>query len=320
MAMPYTPISGNLPWPTSQAPFPTTLAGIGPYAQSQYANSMGMNQADYSNIIGGYGQVGAQQQAAFQGIQKGWGNLYGNVTKGIQGTQAANLQQIQDQYAQMGGQATQGLTNAGLGNTTVTSSVNRGLGLDQAKATTNAQDQFAQLMAGYQSQIGQQALGSRQNMAISNSQLGQNQLQFMNSVSMGYPNPALYAQLAQQYGMFNQANQDRARLGGMGGGGGGSQGLGYTPAPAPSNYAAGGNMNGMPSSGQSLPQFFNPYSGSASAGNIFGSGINGQGFGGGMNYGGSQGMDYGPTSGQPGYGPQPDMSQMYSQYAGGGDF
>lgn len=309
-------ITGNLPFqaPNVSSAYNGTLGGIGSALQSGYNNAFAMNQAMYGNIMAGYQQTGAAQQAAFGGIQKGFKNLYGNVMSGIQGTDAAAQQQIKDLYAQQQGTANQGLINSGLGNSTVMSSVGRGLTADESKAQVNLANQMAQLKAGYQSSIGQAGLQSRMGMAEANTQEANQQLGFMNSISMPYPDASQYSQLAQMYGMNQQANRDRSMLG-AGFGGGGAGPLGYTPGPTPGASYTGGAAAGMPQSGASLPQFFNPYSGSAAAGNIFGPG-SGQasmpGYAGGFD---NTGMDYGPTSGQPDYGPQPDVNSYYSPSA-----
>ena len=263
-------IGSSLPWNTGQANFsglggnPGQIYGV---LNRNYNQSMAMNQGLWQDINAGYANVLGAQQAAFGGIQKGFKNLYGNVMSGIQGSDAAAQQQIKDLYAQQQGSASQGLINAGLGNSTVTSSVSRGLTADESKSQVNLADQMAQLQAGYQSQIGQAALGFRSQAAMANSQVAQNQLQFMNTMTAGYPDVSQYSQLAQMYGMNKQAQQDFLNMRGAyaGSGGGGGQGLGYAPRPAPSQYDGSPQYGGMPSSGANIG-FFNPYSGSMGGG------------------------------------------------------
>lgn len=274
---------------------PTLLSvGGGTNQNTGYQAALQQSQNQYQNAIGGYnlapgglpfgamqgaGQfdfsgnpasLGANYQNAYQGalgfnsalgnqINQGYGQLSNNVQNTIQGMGSSQQQAINDQYAQQSGQAMQGLINSGLGNSTVTSSVQRGIDLDKAKAGNNLANQMAGLSAGYQSQIGGQQLG------------------FLNSIQAPYPNAALYGQLAQQWGAAQQSNANRAQaddqfkqllaasrqsLGGGAGVASGGLGTGYMPRSAPiqsvgyGGQQLGGGPGAYPSQGGAI----SPYS------------------------------------------------------------
>lgn len=177
---------------------------------SAYNAALTANQANYNNIIGGYRQTMAAQQQAQSGVRSGYSALQGSVAGLLAGTDAAERQRLNDQYAQTVGASNQSLINRGLGNTTVQSATTRGLTLDKAKADVELANRFAQLQAGYQSQIGLAGLGYDERAIGQNSALANQQLQFMNSVSIPYPDAGVYMQMA--------AMNNRNRQGGAGGG------------------------------------------------------------------------------------------------------
>lgn len=281
-------IGGTLPWSAGGSAAGAIAGGkpgqLAANYQQAYNSALGMNQANYNNILKGYQDTLASQQTAFQGIQRGYAKTTNKVMDTLRGSNESNQQQITDLYASQQGSALNNLVSSGLGNSTVTSAVARGLAADESKARTASNNQFAQLQAGYLSQLGQAQLGFRAQAAQANSGLAQNQLQFMNSVQAQYPDAGMYAQLAQQYGMNQQAQRDRAAAMGMGGGGA-APGLGYTPT-SPSYYGSGAGATsfGSPGAGNSITGggFFNPWGGSAGSG--FGAGIGGSGFGGSAGY------------------------------------
>jgi hypothetical protein len=178
-----------------------SVPGLNDYAGS-YANALRLNQSNYANIIAGY-----------QGLTSA-------VLGDISGIGASQSQAINDAYAQASGKSAQQMISAGLGNSTVQQSVQRGNLLDRSKAQIALANQLAQLTAGYQSQLGQSQLG------------------FMNSVNAPYPNAQAYGQLALQQGYASRANQLYGQvprglgLGGGGGGGGTTFGKGQVPGEA----------------------------------------------------------------------------------------
>ena len=250
----YSPIQGNLPFapggnpvlgaaqlgaglglPAGAVQGLDTLAGQ--YGQS-YQAALQQNQAMYNNILGGYQQLMGNQQAAQQPIIQGYANLKTEVLGDIKGIDASEKQAIMDAYAQQSGGAQQSLINRGLGNATISDSVQRGLGLDQQKAQIALQNQMAQLTAGYASNLGQAGLNYQNQANMQNTALGQSQLNFMNSVQAGYPDPNAYNALFGQAGQMNQAQQSlalqRALMQGRnpfgpGGAGGGAGGITYGP-------------------------------------------------------------------------------------------
>lgn len=231
------------------------ISGLNAAYGSQYAASNDFQNRMAQAMGQGWSNTAATQRRGLNAVGTGYDKLQSDVLAGIQGTDAAAKQQIQDSYAHQQGSATQGLINAGLGNSTVTSSVNRGLQADQEKAYVNLANQMAQLSAGYQSQIGQAGLGFKGNAVLANSQLAQNQLGWMNSVNAQYPDAGAYSQLAQMYGAQSQAEKDRHQMmnlySGMGGGGfgggqiGGTPGLGYAPTRAPTVGMGNGGGGGV---------------------------------------------------------------------------
>jgi hypothetical protein len=276
----YSPIQGNLPFapggnpvlgaaqlgaglglPEGAVQGLNTLAGQ--YGQS-YQAALQQNQAMYNNILGGYQQLMGNQQAAQQPIIQGYANLKTEVLGDIKGIDASEKQAIQDAYASQSGAAQQSLINRGLGNATISDSVQRGLGLDQQKAQIALQNQMAQLTAGYASNLGQAGLNYQNQANMQNTALGQSQLNFMNSVQAGYPDPNAYNALFGQAGQMNQAAQNQALqrqllaqrqnpFGGGGGAGGGPGGITYGPHAnlnalgggfGPQNYGGGGGGGG----------------------------------------------------------------------------
>lgn len=185
-------------------PSPYQIAGklsfgsAGSTYQSAYANALRLNSTNYSNIL------------------KGYQGLTSSVLGNIKGMGESAQQDITDQYAMLGGQQAQQLVSRGLGNTTVAQSVQRGLGYDQAKARTGASNQFANTYAGYQSN------------------LGQSQLNWMNSVNAPYPNPQNYIQPQYPEIPNRPLNQQQ-------GGGGGSFGGGNGNWMIPQNPSGGGS-------------------------------------------------------------------------------
>ena len=188
-----------------------------------YQNALNLNQQSYNNILKGY-----------QGLNE-------NVVGTLDNIDAAQRQGITDSYTAASGQQAQGLISRGLGNTTVANSIQRGLLADKNKADIDLTNKTQNLQAAYRSQ------------------LGLDQLRFMNSVMAKYPDAEMYMKLMQMQGAAGanrnappivtplgvggglprsspgggmpRADADRAM--GMPGGGSGGGGGSYRLGPAP---------------------------------------------------------------------------------------
>lgn len=223
-------IGGQLPW--GQAAGGANLfqgmggtpqqsaAALGPNYANAYTSALAMNQQNYGNILAGYQQTAAQHADAADSIAGGYTGLTNSVLDRIKGIGQAAQANLGEQYNRASGLASQGLINRGLSNTTVANSVQAGIERDRSRAMVDLQDTQANRLAGYESQLGQAALGSRQHNTDQALNLSQNQLGWMNSVSAGYPNAGMYGQLAEQFGRTGQANADREQALRLGGGGG----------------------------------------------------------------------------------------------------
>lgn len=221
--------------------------GGGDYA-SAYGAALNFNKANYEQILNGFKQTAAAQNAQQGIIQGGYNNLTQDVLGGIQGIDASQRQAINNQYAQAQGAASQQLINRGLGNSTVQQSVDRGLMANRDQANLTLTNATQGLNAQYKSQLGSQALGYANQANMQNSQLAQNQLQWMNSINAGYPDAGAYAMLAQQKGFANKLGGVPPSFGG--GSGAGGQGPGapnmrpISGATAPGYYGSGGYGGG----------------------------------------------------------------------------
>lgn len=209
-----TPIAGGLNFNPSGAgnPYLGILAGpaglAAQYGQS-YNNSLQANQQNYNNILGGY-----------QTVMNNVGNTLGQGGTPW-GVAAPAAQAINDVYHQQAGGAFQNSINRGLGNTTAASASQRGAALDANKAYAGLGSQLASTYAGYEAN------------------LGQGQLNFMNSVNIPYPNGQDYSTLYQQYGA-QQANAANSAL--------------LQQAQRQSMYAANSGHGLQPGSGPGTPQ------------------------------------------------------------------
>lgn len=226
----------------------TAMANLGTNYATAYNDALAMNRQNYENVLGGFQQTAEQQRAAQEAITAGYGQVAGDLNQSLfetaqgygvldtriqdmlAGVGGARAQEIADAYAAQRGDAYQGLVNRGLGNTTVANSIERGISLDEQKAYTQLADTLANTRAGYMSNVGLAGLGFRgqaaqavagqqsrglgfqEAAAARNTGLAEDQLQWMNSVSAGYPNAGMYAGLAQQFGAIGQANADRAAI------------------------------------------------------------------------------------------------------------
>lgn len=192
-------IQGNLPFGASAANILQPGNTAGNYANA-YMDALNTNKQNYANILGGYQQTAAENRAEQARVAQGYRQLNTDVQNKLAGSNASNIQSINDRYSQDWAKAQQGLTSAGLGNTTIVPSVQRGYGLDRAKAVTDSENKFAQLQANYMSGIGQAGLGYEGNAIRDNTAQANRQLDWMNSVQAKYPDAASYMALAQMQG------------------------------------------------------------------------------------------------------------------------
>jgi len=227
--------------------------GLAASYNASYNSALAANQQQYNNILTGYQQLAGQQLGNQQAITSGYNTLTNQVLTGIEGSANAQRQMIDRQYAQQAAQASQQMTNSGLNNTTVTQSLQRGITFDQQLAQTNLANQFAQLEASYRSTLGLAGLDYQNQANQQQMNLGVQQLNFMNSVEMPYPDAGAYSNLAMMYGSQEQADKDRAAMEAYGqqaigasqqGAGGGFAGVmgrpagGYMPSYGGGGYAA----------------------------------------------------------------------------------
>lgn len=180
--------------------------------QSAYANALSMNSQLYNNILAGYQGLSQAQQAAQQPIEAGYNQLTDKVLQDISGIGASQAQAINDAYAQASGGASQSMINRGLSNTTARDAVQRGLIADREKSRTALANQLASLTAGYRSNLGSQALGYGAQAIRDNSQLGMEQLRWMNTVSAPYPQARDFMQLAQMRGAVGAGQRAGANI------------------------------------------------------------------------------------------------------------
>lgn len=215
------PIQGNLPFGGGGSTlFQGGVGNLGASYGNAYKSALDMNKANYGNVLKGYQDTAAAQDSAQNQIAQGYAGLDNRVMSGIDTIGGARRQEIADQYQAAQGAATQSLTNRGLGNSTVVDSVNRGLQYDRQKSETQLSDDLAGMRAGYQSNIGLANLGYLNQANQQRTDLGQNQLGWMNSVNAPYPDAGMYSQLAQQYGATAGGGTMGAAAGGLQGGAG----------------------------------------------------------------------------------------------------
>lgn len=188
------------------------LAALPGNYQRAYTSALEMNKANYDNILRGYQDTLARQQAADEAVGRGYTDVRRIVGEQIADTGRARATDIDRTYTALSGQTAQGLINRGLGNTTVQNALQAGIVGDRDRAQTNLANQMAELRAGYEGRLGLAEMGFQADKAARESALQQNQLQWMNSVNAPYPDAGLYSAIAQQYGAQQQAGADRNLL------------------------------------------------------------------------------------------------------------
>ncbi len=206
-------IQGQIPFGGGGNPLAGAQGGLSGLAEQYgqgYNSALAQNQAMYNNILGGYQKVMGNQVNAQQAIASGYGDLYNNVLGGIAGIGRSQSQSIADTYAQQSGALGQQLNNSGLGNTTIAAQMQRAPLLDEQKAQIALANQIAQLTAGYQSNLGMAGLNQANMSNMQNTALGNQQLNWMNTVTAQYPKASDYYGLYQQQGQWQQAQADRA--------------------------------------------------------------------------------------------------------------
>lgn len=208
------------------------LPGLALSYGQDYNAYLAANQKNYNNIVGGYNTV---RQNIANTLGQG-GSDWGIAQP------AAN--QIVMAGRRAAGGAIQNSINSGVGKSTAAVAAQRGVLADTNQGLGQLGAQLADKYAGYESQLGQSQLG------------------FMNSVQAPPPNAAAYGAMAQQYGiqqqgLANMAMQQQAldaqtRAAGFAASrsqsaGGGARGVSIGQAPRGGNYGSGGG--GFPSGG-----------------------------------------------------------------------
>lgn len=177
-----SPIGGSLNFQPGGNPLLGILGGPAGLAQQygqSYNSALQTNQQNYNNILQGY-----------QTVMNNVGNTLGQG--GPLGVATPQEQLIQRQYQQNSGDAINQSINNGLGNSTAATAAQRGASFDAGQSTAGLLANLDQTYAGYEAN------------------LGQSQLNFMNSVQVPYPNGAEYNQLYQQYGQQQATAQQFA--------------------------------------------------------------------------------------------------------------
>lgn len=267
-----TGLGGSLPWQNQQSPFPDlsgsptdVLSRLGPAYKNAYDSSLKFNEALYNRADQGYRDIAAFNTSAGEALSRGYTDLSAAVLGKIAQTGQARATAIDDAYERANAESQQSLINRGLGNTTVLDSQRRSAVSDRERARTQLSNDLAEMTASYQSNLGLSGLRSQENQIDRELGTGYRHMDFLNSVTAGYPDAGMYASIAQQVGAADQADKDRAFLrdqmnaqlamagrAGQGGGGGGgfggetplfgggiARGSGGLPPPM-ANYGGGG--------------------------------------------------------------------------------
>lgn len=203
-------------------------------------------RSGYADIVGrpGGGQVrGYREGVTPQSIPgTGFAGLSQQVQGLLAGTNQSNLNDIDQRLQATTGRIMSQMIGSGLGNSTGLGSAQLAAALGAARERTASQNQFAQLQAGYLdrlgqaglmaqerglnagvqqtnqlaglrasygTQIGRDALNFGERAYGANTALGQNQLNWQNSITAQYPDANLTNDLIRQQGFAIQAQQDR---------------------------------------------------------------------------------------------------------------
>lgn len=218
------------------------FGGVPTNYTSAYGNALNLSQQSYNNILGGYQNLLGQQQQGQAGVQSRYDSLWPQVQQTIAGIDQSQRQALSDTYAWDSGKLTQQMINSGLGNTTAAASAQSMASLNNQKANVALSNQTAQLNAGYQSQLGLAGAGYAGQANSQNTQLGQNALNWMNTVSSPYPNVRDWQNTAQMQGAAagykppTGYNPARAP--------------GYPPVVSPSGSQGGGRPPAQPPGGR----------------------------------------------------------------------
>lgn len=236
-------IGGYLPFEGMGAAANMDFSGNPAALSASYANAynaaLGLNSANYRNILSGYQQTAGNLNSATQAVAGGYGRLQTDVLNDLSIAGSTQRQAINDTYAQEQGAAMQKLINRGLGNTTIQQGVQRGLIFDREKANVALAEQIANLKASYRSNLGLAGLQYQGQAAMQNAAQANQQLQWMNTVQAPYPDASAYAKLAEMYGAAQQAEENRnlarslqggGSMQGMGGGYSGIRGSAFGPS------------------------------------------------------------------------------------------
>jgi hypothetical protein len=204
------------------------MAGLGAEYTASYNTALKQNQSMYDSILAGYKGTQARQMSAQEAIKGGYTGLYNDVLGQLAGQGQEQRQQINDDYATAVGKGTQSLIDRGLGNSTIMSSVARGAEFDRARAGNDLSERLGRQNADYMSRLGLSALDYSNAANQQNTNLDLNQYNWMNTVTAKYPDANLYARLAEQQGMADEAARMRDEMRG-----------GYAGNPPPSGTVSG---------------------------------------------------------------------------------
>lgn len=277
-----TPVAGASAFSGFQLPSvggPTDLSRgglLGNY-NANWQASRNANQDLYNRTVSGFDSILSGQQSDLAGVSNEYRQRQRAVMQGLTGANDANERDINQRFAQLGGQSMQDLISRGLGNSTVLASTQRGLGQSQADALTRSRNDFARQIADMRTQWGMASLNQKQNSALANSGLANQQANsLLQNTQIGYPDMGAYASMIAS--IPDTRNLD-ALLGGGGGGGMGGGGAGLLqfdpsrpvggPGPQSSAFYGDSQMGGLVMPGAPGLAQFAP---SGSFGNPMGSG------------------------------------------------
>ena len=185
------------------------MAALPEIYRQDYLNSLEMNRRNDQNIQMGFGQLRDEANQVYDNIYKNLDARYGDVLGRIAGTNTSNINDIGRNAVALAGRAKQQMISSGLGNSTVGLNMQRAIEADRARETTRSNEAFSQLEASYADRIWADRVNAQQNKAQHLSSLGTQQLGAMERRQIGYPDPAQFASLAQQYGAMAEAERNR---------------------------------------------------------------------------------------------------------------
>jgi hypothetical protein len=166
-------------FPTSSMPIGGTPQQMGRAYNDAQSASRNANALMAQQINAGYDRVIAQQR---RDLNRGFGFL--------RGTNRANIRDIDKEFTKLSGSIAQGLIDRGLGNSTIQGSMQTGVANARADAKSRSRAEF-----------GDKLYKAYSNNALANSSLATQQLNFLGSIDIGYPDAGAYLAASQQAGM-----------------------------------------------------------------------------------------------------------------------